>query len=63
MSSHFPARVCGRPAAGVDAYVICTNCLLRFERRSRERDGDGIRHLPEIAGETAERLRRLIGEW
>jgi hypothetical protein len=56
----FPCRVCGRPTAGIDAYVACADCLLEYERLARERDGDGVTHLPEIAGEVEERLRQLI---
>jgi hypothetical protein len=44
-------------------YVICADCLLALEMRSRERDGDGVQHLPPIMGETEARLRRLLDDW
>ena len=62
-ASRFPCWVCGLPTEGVDTYAVCSECLLGFERRSRERDGDGVEHLPLIAGEVEARLRRLLDDW
>jgi hypothetical protein len=59
----YPCRVCGRPTEGVDAYVVCSDCVLDFEMRARERVGDGVQHLPRIAGETEARLRKLLDDW
>lgn len=61
--SRYPCRVCGRPTTGVDTYVVCSDCLLGFERRSRERAGDGVEHLPSIAGDVEARLRKLLDDW
>jgi len=36
---------------------------LAFEQRYRERIGDGVRHLPPIAGETEASLRKLLDDW
>jgi len=60
--SRFPCRVCGQPTDGVDTYVVCWDCLARFEMRARERDGDGVRHLPPIKGDVEARLRKLL-DW
>jgi len=60
--SRYPCRVCGLPTSGVDTYVVCSDCLLRFENRSRERDGDGVDHLPSIAGDVEARLRQLLDD-
>ena len=62
-ASSFPCWVCGRPTDGVDAYVVCSECLLGLERRSRERVGDGADHLPPIAGDVEARLRKLLDDW
>ena len=62
-ASPYPCRVCGLPTMGVDTYVVCADCVLRFERRSRERDGDGVEHLPSIAGDVEARLRKLLDDW
>ena len=62
-ASRFPCWVCGLPTEGVDAYVVCSDCLLTYERRSRERAGDGVDHLPLIAGEAEARLRKLLDDW
>jgi hypothetical protein len=62
-ASRFPCRACGLPTEGLDTYVICADCALDFERRFRETVGDGFRHLPEIAGATEARLRRLLDDW
>jgi hypothetical protein len=43
--------------------VICSDCALGFEMRFRETIGDGVRHLPEIVGETESRLRALLDDW
>jgi len=61
--SRYPCRVCGLPTDGVDTYVVCSDCLLGFERRSRERVGDGVDHLPSITGEVEARLRKLLDDW
>ena len=61
--SRYPCRVCGLPTHGVDTYVVCSDCLLRFERRSRERAGDGVSHLPSIDGDVESRLRKLLDDW
>jgi len=47
----------------VDAYVVCPACLLGFEMRFRERVGDGVDHLPSIAGDVEARLRQLLDDW
>lgn len=62
-ASRFPCRACGLSTESVDMYVICADCLLAIEMRSRERDGDGVEHLPPITGETEVRLRRLLDDW
>ena len=61
--SRFPCRVCGQPTHGLDTYVVCSDCLARFDMRARERDGDGVRHLPPITGEVEARLRELVDGW
>jgi hypothetical protein len=61
--SRYPCRVCGLSIEGVDTYVVCSDCLLVLEMRSRERDGDGVEHMPPIAGEVEARLRRLLDDW
>ncbi|HZO28422.1 MAG TPA: hypothetical protein VFH48_20800 [Chloroflexota bacterium] len=61
--SSFPCRVCGQATQGVDAYVVCPACLLGFEMRFRERVGDGVDHLPSIAGDVEARLRQLLDDW
>ena len=61
--SRYPCWVCGLPTEGVDRYVVCSDCVLVFERRSRERVGDGAGHLPLIAGEVEARLRKLLDDW
>jgi hypothetical protein len=61
--SRYPCRVCGLPTDGVDTYVVCSDCLLRYERRFREQDGDGVGHLPSIDGEVEVRLRKLLDDW
>jgi hypothetical protein len=61
--SRYPCRVCGQLTEGVDTYVVCSGCLLRVEMRSRERVGDGVQHLPRIAGETEARLRKRLDDW
>ena len=61
--SRFPCRVCGQPTDAQDTYVVCVDCATRFEMRARERDGDGIRHLPPITGEVEARLRALVDDW
>ena len=43
--------------------MVCSECLLAFERRSRERIGDGVDHLPPIAGDVEVRLRKLLDDW
>jgi hypothetical protein len=62
-ASRFPCRVCGRATDGVDTYAVCLECLLGFEMRSRERVGDGVDHLPPIAGDVEAELRRLLDDW
>jgi hypothetical protein len=47
----------------VDSYAVCSDCLLRLEALARERDGDGIQHLPRIVGDEETRLRRLLDDW
>ena len=63
MASRFPCRSCGLSIEGVDAYVVCSDCILVLEMRFRESIGDGVQHLPQIAGETEARLRRLLDDW
>ena len=62
-ATHFPCRVCGQPTQGADDYVVCSDCVMGYEMRSRERDGDGVNHLPPITGETEAGLRRLLDDW
>jgi len=62
-ASPYPCLVCGLPTQGVDTYVVCSDCVLRLEMRSRERDGDGVEHLPLIAGDVEARLRKLLDDW
>ena len=62
-ASRFPCRACGFSTESVDIYVVCSDCLLRLEMRSRERDGDGVQHLPPITGETKARIKRLLDDW
>jgi hypothetical protein len=62
-SSRFPCRVCGMPTSGTDTYVVCSDCLLRFEKLSRHRAGDGTEHLPPITGVVEARLRKLLDDW
>ena len=59
----FPCRVCGLSIEGVDTYVVCSDCLAHFDMRARERDGDGVRHLPQITGDVEARLRALVDDW
>jgi hypothetical protein len=54
--------VCGQATEGIDAYVVCSACLLGFEMRSRERAGDGVDHLPMIVGDVEARLRKLLDD-
>ena len=60
--SCYPCRVCGLPSTGVDTDVVSSECLLGSERRSSERVGDGVDHLPLIAGEVEARLGRLVDD-
>jgi len=55
--------MCGLPTLGADTYVVCSDCLLVFEMRSRERAGDGVDHLPLFDGEVEARLRKLLDDW
>jgi hypothetical protein len=62
-ASRFPCRACGLATEGVDTYVICSDCTLGFEMRFRETIGDGVQHLPPIAGETEARIRKMLDDW
>jgi len=42
--------------------MVSSECLLGFERRSSERVGDRVDHLPLIAGEVEARLGRLVDD-
>jgi hypothetical protein len=48
---------------GADDYVVCLECALGYERRSRERISDGVQHLPPITGDVEARLRQLVDDW
>ena len=62
-ASRYPCWVCGLLTEGVDRYAVCPKCLLGFEMQSRDRVGDGVDHLPLIAGDVGARLRRLLDDW
>jgi len=62
-ATRYPCWMCGLPTLGADTYVVCSDCLLVFEMRSRERAGDGVDHLPLFDGEVEARLRKLLDDW
>ena len=61
--SSFPCQVCRQATHGVDAYVVCSACLLGLEMRFREHVGEGVDHLTPIAGDVEVRLRKLLDDW
>ena len=61
-ASCYPCRMCRLPSTGVDTSVVPSECLLEVERRSSERVGDGVDHLPWLAGEVEARLGRLMDD-
>lgn len=72
-ASRFPCRVCGQATEGVDAYVVCSDCVAEYEQRAAERRGDDGRSpflpstgpvpLPLTTGEMEARLRKLLDDW
>ena len=71
--SRFPCRLCGQSTEGVDAYVVCSDCVFEFEQHAAERPGADGRMpfvaptdplaLPLSAGEMEARLRKLLDDW
>jgi len=71
--SRFPCRLCGQSTEGVDAYVVCSDCVAEYEQYAAERLGGDDRMpfvppadpvaLPLTAGEMEARLRKLLDDW
>ena len=71
--SRFPCRLCGQSTDGVDAYVVCSDCVAEYEQHAAERQGEDGRSrflsptdpttLSLTAGEMEARLRKLLDDW